>query len=177
MIYPTNFQSKHFLVLPGSDFRSPNELNFMVNLSGVAVIDNFKGATNGDWNQEIIYLNHNYMGMDKVLTRVNSLLPALPPNRPDGSSASWAFVPLQWTIHTSFNSIYNAGTSVNAGYEIDDWKIVRVDKIISQNNTIKVFEGIKVDLSVRDRDGEIGKIGFDVSLHGYFVVVWNLPIE
>ena len=176
MIYATNFQSKHFLVLPSSDFRSPNEINFIITLSGVAIIDNFKGAANGAWHTDIIHMSAYDMGMDKVLTRVTPLLPALPPSRPDGSWASWVFVPLQWTVHTSFNSIYNAGTSVNAGYEIDDWKIVRADRIISSSNTIITFEGFEVNLSVSDRDGEIKKIGYDANLHGYFAVVWNSPI-
>jgi len=58
-----------------------------------------------------------------------------------------------------------------------DWKIVRGNRIISPSDTIRVFEGIEVDLSARDRDGEINKIGYKVNLHGYFVVVWNPPIE
>jgi hypothetical protein len=177
MISPTNFQSKHFMVLPAPNFRSTSELNFMVNLSGVVVIENFKGATNGDWHNETVHLGANAMGMDKVMNRIKNLLPALPANRPDGSSASWGFVPLQWTVYASFNSIYNAGTSVNAGYEIDDWKLVREDKQTITPPTSKVFEGMEVDLSVRDRDGEITKIGFEANLHGYYAIYWTARFD
>lgn len=177
MITATNFQSKHYMVLPASNFRSTSELNFMVNLSGVAVIENFKGAPNGDWHKEVVQLNATGMGMDKVLTRVKTVLPALPANRPDGSWPSWAFVPLQWTVYASYNSIYNAGTSVNAGYEIDDWKLVTTDRQISATTTLKIFDGMQVDLSVRDRDGQINKIGFEANIHGYYAVCWNSPID
>ncbi|GEM_PF-2198650 len=177
MISPTNFQSKHYMVLPSSNFRSTSELNFIVNLSGVAVLENFKGAADGNWHKEVVHLAGYDIGMDRVLARVTSLLPVLPSNRPDGSSASWAFVPLQWTVYASFNSIFNAGGSQNAGYEIDDWKITTGDRIINPSTTIKVFEGIEVDLSVRDKDGQINKIGYEVNMHGYFGIQWNPRID
>ena len=177
MITSTNLQSKHFMVLPASNFRSTSELNFVVNLSGVAVIENFKGAANGVWHKEVVHLNDNDMGMDKVMNRIKILLPALPPTKANGSWPQWEFVPLQWTVYASFNSIFNAGSSVNAGYEIDDWKLVRGDRQTIVPATSKVFEGMEVDLSVRDRDGEISKIGFKANMHGYYAVCWNAKID
>ncbi len=178
MVTPTNFQSKHYMVLPSSNFRSTSEINFMVNLSGVAVLENFKGNSDGNWHTEVVNIEDHRIEMDRVLTRVSSILPGLPPNRPDDSFASWVFVPLQWTVYASFNSIFNAGTSVNAGNEIDDWKLIRktiVDP--STNLSIQKFDSIQVDLSVRDKDGQINKIAYEVNMHGYFGIQWNSQIE
>src|SRR5690606_6954794 len=154
-----------------------SELNFIVNLSGVGVLENFKGSADNNWRMEVVRLYGFDIGMGIVLTRVSSLLPALPPDRADGSSAAWGFVPLQWTVYASFNSVFNAGTSVNAGYEIDDRKIVRRDIITNPGTTIRIFEGFEVDLSVRDKDGQINKIAYEVNMHGYFGIQWNPRID
>lgn len=207
MITPTNFQSKHFMVLPSSDFRSTNPLNFMVNLSGIAFLDNFKGSINDVWHKEIVHLEGGKIAMDSVLNRVIHLLPELPP-QVNNDFFAWKFVPLQWTIYASFNSIFNKKTSFNAGYEINNWKIATNSLRIGSPSTTPpiahetarskatkpsatkkvisgipptqvqpsvysmkdVFDGIKVDLSVRDTDGQINQIAYEVNMHGYFGV-------
>lgn len=204
MITPTNFQSKHFMVVPSSNFRSPNPLNFMVNLSGIAVLENFIGSISDIWHKEIVHLKDDSIGINSVLNRVYPLLPELP--QVDGATVEWKFVPLQWTIYASFNSIFNKKTSFNAGYEINNWKIATTSlrigspsnnppivhetlrsKAIKPSTAKKVkmgippvqahpivyamkdvFDGIKVDLSVRDSDGQINQIAYEVNMHGYF---------
>ncbi len=171
----TNLQSTHLMVLPAPKFmNSPSNQNFTVSFSGVAVLEDFKGLANGEWHKEVLTITAESMRMDKILDRVKSLLPAVPP-----TSDGYRFVPLQWTVYASFPSIFNAGSAVNAGWEIDDWKIVRVDYETAAPDpvTVQVLRGLQVDISVRDKDGEMQKVGYAMDLYGYFVLVQPPQID
>jgi hypothetical protein len=99
------------------------------------------------------------MGMDRVLLRVQDLLPPLPPPDPTGALAYYKFLPLQWTINANACSIFNKNTSVNAGYAVESYKVHRNFYSINPNSAdkISVLDGIDIDISVRDTDGEIKK--------------------
>lgn len=142
MITATNLQSKHYMVVPGSNFRSPKDLNFMLSLSGISAVENFIGTVSGSMRKDVININADDMGMQKVIARVKSLLPALPVS--DYPILLYGFVPLQWTVFTSIASSFNKNISVNAGFELDDWKIIVHEKkehtaILNKVNILKVF--------------------------------------
>ena len=170
MITATNLQSKHYLVVPGSNFRSPKDLNFMLSLSGISAVENFIGTVSGSMRKDVININADDMGMQKVIARVKSLLPALPVS--DYPILLYGFVPLQWTVFTSIVSSFNKNISVNAGFELDDWKIIVHEKKehTAILNKVNIFKGISVDLSVGDSDGVVSKIAYDINLHGHFVI-------
>jgi hypothetical protein len=153
---------------------SPATQNFSLSFTGIAVLGDFKGLANGDWHHEVLQINIEDMRMDKIMERVNSLLPPVSPD-----SDGYKFVPLQWTIHASFPSIFNAGAATNAGWEIDNWKIIRGDMtaVGAGPNTVKVLEGLQLDISVRDKDGEMKKVGYTMELYGYFVQVRKPKID
>ncbi len=163
------------MVLPAPRFwNSPSNLNFKVSFSGVAVLEDFKGLANGEWHKEVLTISDESMRMDKIMERVMNLLPPVDPN-----SGGYKFIPLQWTVYASFPSIFNAGTAVNAGWEVDDWKIVRNDYETAEANpvSVKALRGFQVDISVRDKDGEMNKVGYAMDLYGYFVQVQPPQID
>ena len=112
------------------------------------------------------------MRMDKVIQRVISLLPPLPAN------SEYGFVPLQWTVFAGINSTFNKNSSINAGYEVDDWKITRSDRSTFPVVTpVKILSGMDIGVSVRDSDGFISKVGYEMNVYGYFVIVGQPPID
>jgi hypothetical protein len=153
-INPTRLESVHFMVLPAPKFwNSPSQLNFQINFSGVAVIDNFKGNADGSWRNDTLEINAAAMRMDKIMERVSSSLPPLQPNE------LYAFIPLQWTIYASVNSQFDAGSSENAGFGAYNFGIRRNPDILS---------GMFVAIQVRDKDAWIYRVGYSMNVYGYF---------
>ena len=176
MITSSNLQSVHQMVLPTAGFNSPALQNFMVSFSGVAVVEDFHGLSNGDWHKEVLFIPSSAMQMNKVIAKVRNLLsppvPPIPPNQ-------WAygFVPLQWTVNASINSTFNKNVSTNAGFELDDLKISRPEgRLLGLPGPVKVLDGFLMDISVRDIDGAIQKVAYEMNLYGYFVPYRIPPI-
>ena len=81
-------------------------------------------------------------------------------------------MPLQWTVFASINSTFNKNPSINAGYEADDWKIKQSErKTFPAMTAVRVLSGMEIDVSVRDSDGYISKVGYEMTVCGYFVIV------
>lgn len=174
MIIP-NLQSRHFMVLPAANFKSPSDLNFQVNLSGVAVLEDFTGPESGEWGKEIVRIPGLTMRMDKVLARVKSMLPALPPGDAN-YEIIYAFVPLQWTLFASINSLQSVSGGfalAETGMEVDDWKIDPQSYKTAEipEREVEAFSGLLLDVSVQGKNTGLKKIGYEVNLYGYFTAV------
>ena len=164
-----SIQSKHYMVVPaGKIWNAPSNLNFMVSFSGLAIITPAFLGYDASWHTDTIHIYADDMGMNtNILPRAKSLLPPI-----DETKVQYEFVPLQWTVYASFNSIFNQSTAKNAGWEVDKWKITRDDRNTEPNNTtVKVLRGMDIEISVRDDDGELRKVGYEMNLYGYFATV------
>ena len=163
------------MVVPaGKIWNAPSALNFMVSFSGVGVLSPPFLGSDPNWHKDILHIDVAYMGMyTNVLPRAKSLLPPI-----DENKVQYQFVPLQWTVFASFNSIFNQSTAKNAGWEVDDWKITRSDVNTVPNNTpVKILTGMEMDISVRDDDGELKKVGYEMNLYGYFATVKAIIVD
>ena len=68
----------------------------------------------------------------------------------------------QWTPLTTINAIYNKNTAVNAGWAVDDiWGPGRV--------TIEDSFDIYTNIAVRDIDGWLYRVAYDITLKGRFI--------
>lgn len=153
-IKPVGYESTHFMVLPTPQFLgSPSPLNFRIDFSGVAVLENFKGNQNGTWRNDTLMLEITKMRMDKVIEKITNLLPPLQLHE------SYKFIPLQWIAYASVNSQFDQGSSQNAGFGAYNFGINRID-----NKLIGMF----VDIQVRDNDAQIFRVGYSLNVYGYF---------
>lgn len=171
---PVSIQSQQYMILPAPDFRSTSDSNFLLTFSGIAEIENFKGSGGSSWHTDVLSISDSLMGINKAITRVQDLLPALPPQSPDGSLPYYKFFPLQWAINANPCSIFNKNTSVNAGYAVEKCRIHKIGYSASPGSAekIQVMNGIEIDIAVSDVDGEIKKVSYAINVHGYFTIIW-----
>lgn len=172
---PVSIQSQQYMILPAPNFRSTSNTNFLISFSGIAQIENFKGNSGSSWHAEILSISDTIMGMDKVLPKVQNLLPPLPAPSPTGALPYYKFLPLQWAINASPCSIFNKNTSVNAGYAVDSYRIHRIgySERPGSAEKISVMDGIEINIAVSDSDGEIKKVNYAISVYGYFTIIWR----
>ena len=81
------------------------------------------------------------------------------PRPPDYGSL--AFSVDQWTPFASLSSIFDEGTSDNAGFAVDVWRptsFTEVGDAITGQLVGNIFNGIDVDVAVRDTDAWITRI-------------------
>lgn len=154
IIHPERLESTHYMVLPAPQFwNSPKQLNFQINFTGEAILNNHLGNADGSWRNNRLEINKQLMRMDKIMERVISLLPPLEPNE------NYEFIPLQWTAYGSVNSQFDLEQSINAGYGAYNFGILR---------NLNMFTGMFVDIQLRDKDAQIFRIGYALNVYGYF---------
>jgi hypothetical protein len=118
----------------------------------------FRGTSSSAWRGEKFILT---LDLRQSINRLN------PP--PPSAGQHWAFDIDQWAPIASLNSIFNAGTSVNAGSSVNTFAI-------RQPNPSE-FVSLEMDVAVRDSDGYLYRIGFYVTLVGRLVQVPDPVVE
>lgn len=124
-------------------------------------MDSVKAAADGSWVRGDLYLGAHGMGYDKVLERVQHLLPPPPINH------YYAFIPFQWTVQVTLNAVLNTGKWESSGFAVNSFEINRAA------SDPKLFIGIKADVAVRDKDGaaQLHRVSYDVDMYGYFILI------
>lgn len=115
----------------------------LVTFTGVAVTD-LKGVEGGDWVREDLVLG---------LTLPAGFVP-------EGQ----AFQVEHWAPFVTLNAIYDKETAVNAGWAVDEFSGPG-PVLIQPNGRFRV----QARISVRDVDGWLFRVGFTVTMSGYFV--------
>lgn len=138
---PGRFASLHFLGVPLTNNR------FMIIRSGVARVG-LDGTTSDDWLREELRL---YLDLRNAIRRIQ-------PRQP-GEGLSWAMRVEQWAPIAGLNAIFDAATSINAGYAVDTFGLAVQDSPTT-------FVRLNADLAVRDSDARIIRVGYHVTLVG-----------
>ncbi|MBK8787162.1 MAG: hypothetical protein IPN43_11895 [Chitinophagaceae bacterium] len=167
---PIKIESKHYMILPAPAFWiSPLTNNFQISFSGIAIIENFKGHENQTWRNDQLDISNTEMGWDIIMQRVQANLPPLPPR-----AVKYEFIPLQWVTYGTVNSQFDENNSVNAGFGAWNFGINKKGVSIIDSGNIRsadVLSGVNVKIQVRDKDAIIYRIGYSLSVYGYFVPV------
>ncbi len=159
-ILPQSIESQHYMVLHAPKFgATPDDLNFEVKFSGVALL-NFKGNSDGSWHQDTLQISSKLLGMDKILEQVKPILPPLSTL----FSEKYHFVPIQWVVYAGINATFNANNSVNAGYAVNTFGLMS-----TVTGNVRLMQGIQAQVAVRDKDGELLRVGYTATIYGYFV--------
>ena len=92
------------------------------------------------------------------------------------SNSNLSFRVLQWAPFASVSSFFDKDNAVNAGFAVDDWRLVPLTTVTEAGTGAlvdKIFEGLDVDVGASDRDGILYRIGYSVTLVGTLVFSSN----
>ncbi len=101
-------------------------------------------------------INHFYKPADK------------PPGVP-GTNYRIVFSLEEWAPFASLSSIFNQGQSINSGFAVDTWRpnhFANGTSVLSNQQVNNIFNGINVDVAVRDTDAWIHRVGYNITLLG-----------
>jgi hypothetical protein len=112
----------------------------LITCTGIVIID-YKGETSDAWRRDKLHLSFP--------------IPELP-------AGQWLNLDY-WAPFLTINAIFNQDQSINAGWAVDE-----VGLEVPQNRTIPALS-IVADIAVRDSDGWLYRVGYNVTVSGQFV--------
>ncbi|HMQ48911.1 MAG TPA: hypothetical protein PKA00_15680 [Saprospiraceae bacterium] len=160
LVYPSDYNARQIIVLPAVKFgATPSDQNFHIRMTGIAKIDDAKASTDGSWQEYEVQMHKSNMYYDHILERVADSLPPLPTEQ-----HTYEFMPVQFAVQVSLNTIINTGKWEASGYGVNSFYLWRAD------NGSGHFLGITTDLKVRDKDGAalLQRVSYDIEMYGYF---------
>jgi hypothetical protein len=182
MIQVTEFGGQSWLITPAA--RAVNEAppenisrqKWLLVLSGVGIV-NMQGNTTSDWLSDTVYILPDMrVPLDYAINRFS-----IP--RPPGAEVSDYVVGFQleqWAPFASISSIFDQGQSVNAGFAVNAWRhepfYTGTDAFSSQSIG-NIFNGILVDVAVRDSDAWLYRVGYNITLLGQIVFTNAIPMQ
>jgi hypothetical protein len=97
-----------------------------------------------------------------------------PPGDPKECIVVFSLEDRSWAPFASLSAIYDKSQSIDAGYAVEVWRpthFMHALKYPGPNQPVnqpidRIFTGISVDISIRDTDAEILKLGYHITLLG-----------
>jgi hypothetical protein len=84
-------------------------------------------------------------------------------------NSTWAgFQVEQWAPFAALSSMLNLGESINSGFAVDVWRSNPFQTMTGFSNTqvANLFDGIQVDVAVRDTDAILSRLSYNIVLLG-----------
>jgi hypothetical protein len=145
-------------------------------LTGVGIA-NLKGVSAANWRFETLKI-----WPEIATAAVNSAIARYsiprPPPPPDGVVVA-AFQVDHWAPFAALNGIFDENQAINAGFEVRGWRAesFRTEKdALSGQDVSNLFNGIQVDVAVRDSDGWLLRVGYHITLLGRIRFVIQAPM-
>lgn len=172
----TNFAGQNWLITPAAlavgepPPASIREQRWLLVLTGV-VIANLKGNSTSQW------LNANLSFLPDMAGPSNSgplnwAISQWGIPKPSGQNYGIGFTLDQWAPFVSLSAIYDQAQSIDAGYAIDVWRpnhfATGIDAV-TDAPVGDIFTGVNVDVGVREGDGWILSLGYNITLRGRIV--------
>ena len=136
-------------------------------LSGVATLD-VQGNSESQWRHETVSLRPDLIGPLQYAITHHSI-----PTPPGSLGATyWAgFQVEQWAPFAALSSMLNLGESINSGFAVDVWRPNPFQTWTGFSNTqvTNLFDGIQVDVAVRDTDAILYRLSYNITLLGRIV--------
>ena len=167
VIFPSRFAGQNWLITPaalGVNERPPATIadqKFLLVLSGVVILD-LEGNSGSQWLRETVQINPVLLQpLNHAINRYNIPTPT--------ASHTPRFQVEQWVPHAALSSMFNREHSVNSGFAVDLWRPspFQTDTDVVTNASFgNVFNGIEVDVAVRDVDAIIHRLSYHITLLG-----------
>jgi hypothetical protein len=176
----TTFGGQSWLITPAA--RAINEAppgnigrqKFLLVLSGVGIV-NMRGTSN--WVGGIVHILPDMsVPLDYAINQFS--IPRPPGN--EDSDYSVSFQVEQWAPFAGLSSIFDQDQSVNAGFSVNAWRHSSFSTgtdAFSGQTVNNIFNGIDVDVAVRDSDAWLLRLGYNITLLGQIVFtnVYRVP--
>jgi hypothetical protein len=171
----TEFAGQNWLITPAAlavNEQKPASIKdqkWMLTLTGVAVV-NLTAGFNGDWLRETLQILPDMNGpLQFAINRFSVPVPSNPGYIVNGLSKITPFFQLEeWAPFASLGSIFDKNQSVDAGFAVDFWKPSPFLTLSASGlpDIKQIFQGIKVDVAVRDIDATLFRVNYHISLLG-----------
>lgn len=173
VIEAAGFAGQNWLVTPAA--RAVNQPvppgvqdeKWLLVLSGVATL-NVQGNSESQWRHETVSLRPDLTEPLQYAITQHSI-----PTPPGSLGATyWAgFQVEQWAPFAALSSMLNLGESINSGFAVDVWRPNPFQTMTGFSNTqvTNLFDGIQVDVAVRDTDAILSRLSYNIVLLGRIV--------
>jgi hypothetical protein len=146
---------------------------WLLALSGV-VFANLQGNSEAQWLHETVSFSPDVGGQFGPL--VDAISRYSIPTPPGRFGVNWDVVfSLQaWAPAVTLSAIFNQGQSINSGFAVDRWRpsdFLTLTDLLSNQPVGNIWNGVMVDLAVRDTDAFIFRLGYNITLLGKIVFV------
>lgn len=187
----TEFTGQNWLITPAAlaiGQQQPANIHdqlWVLVLTGVVKAD-FKGNSGDQWLSDTLSFLPDMSGPQQhgtsgplawAIDHFHIPKPSAPP-----VSYAILFSLEEWAPFASLSSIFDQNQSINAGFAVNTWRPSPFLSTGSQPGTgglgndlltnqpvAKIFNGITVDVAVRDADAQILRIGYHITLSGRIV--------
>jgi tetratricopeptide (TPR) repeat protein len=174
MIEPSSFAGQNWLITPAASAvgaTAPSQIEdqtWLLVLSGVAIVD-LKGVTASEWRRETVLLRPELTG--PLRYAINRYQIPTPPGD-EGLTFTAELQVEQWAPFAALSSMLNQHESINSGFAVDLWRpnpFATKHDAVSGAQLDKLFNGIQVDVAVRDSDAWIHRVSYHITLLGKIV--------
>jgi hypothetical protein len=173
VIDAASFAGQNWLITPAA--RAVNQPapagvqdeKWLLVLSGIATL-NVKGNSESQWRHETVSVRPDLTGpLQYAITHHNI------PTPPGSLGATYlaGFQVEQWVPFAALSSMLNMGESINSGFAVDVWRPNPFGTMTGFSNTevTNLFNGIQVDIAVRDTDAILSRLSYNIALLGRIV--------
>ncbi|GAB5905531.1 hypothetical protein OKHIF_36320 [Mycobacteroides chelonae] len=173
MVLIPNFESQSHFFTPVAlavNEQQPSSIvdqRFVFQTNGVAIV-NMPGQTSVDWSRNQALISPNMSDAFKAITtRHNIPIPA--------GAFPWFQVDSVIPFAT-LSSIFDRHQAIDAGFAVDRWRFrTRTGIGVQPGQTIQsLFDGLLVDLAVRDSDAVLHRISYHITVQGRIRFVTGL---
>jgi hypothetical protein len=185
MKYLTDFAGQNWLITPAAlavgehPPASILDQKWLLVLSGVVIAD-LKGDSGERWEYQTVSFTPDMAGPDDPSSTSGPLNWAInhysipkPPGSP-GVQYLIRFSVEELVPFASLSSIFNQDESINSGFSVEAWRPnhfgIGTD-VMSERPVNNLFNGINVDIALRDTDAWIYRLSYNITLIGKIVFV------
>ena len=172
----TQFGGQNWLITPAARAvgepqpTSIRDQKWLLTLTGVAIVDLIPNF-NGDWLRETLQILPDMNGPLKFAIN-RFLIPTNPRYILKGISETTPLFQLEeWAPFASLGSIFDKNQAIDAGFAVDTWRPSPFLTLstIGLPTISQIFQGIRVDVAVRDTDAVLHRVNYHISLLGKIV--------
>lgn len=176
----SEFAGQNWLITPAAlamNERQPatiNDQKWLITLTGVAMV-NLMPTSNTDWLRETLQIFPDIRAPIRfAINRHSIAIPTDSPYRIAGNDGIFPYFQLdEWAPFASIGSIFDKNQAVNAGFAVDRWAPSPFATATAEGlpNLGNLFQGIRVDVAVRDIDAILHRVNYQVTLLGKIVFI------
>ena len=150
--------------------RNIQDQTWLLVLTGVAIVD-IKGTSTGQWLHETVSIRPVLQWpLEEAINWYN--IPTPPGSEGVDWSLAFTIIRQSSAYFAAPSSMYNAGVSVNSGFAVDLLgrnPYAQGTDILTNTPVGNLFQGITVDVAVRDTDAILHRVSYHITLVGKIV--------